>query len=123
MTCPNSPGPTSFKLVEQCAEPLGVVEPGAVDGGLFAGEPAGDGLAVDLAGPLVVRAVELWRVGLAAARGVAARGSPFQQGAGQREADLCQASGDVGVGALVGGGGFSHGAHPCVGAVELPSLP
>src|SRR5713101_8443650 len=47
-----------FEFAEQGAEGLGVGEPGLVAGGLLVGEVDGDGLAVDLAGPLVVGAVQ-----------------------------------------------------------------
>jgi hypothetical protein len=46
-----------------------VVEPGGVVGELVVGQDAGGGLAVFLAGPLVVRAVQPGRVGVAAAAG------------------------------------------------------
>ena len=69
-----------------------VVEPGAVVGELVVGEDAGDGLAVYLAGPLVVGAVQPGRVGVAAAAGVAAAGHPLGEGAGQGEADLASSA-------------------------------
>ena len=48
-----------FELGDELAEPLVVVEPGAVVGELLVGQDAGGGLAVLLAGPLVVGAVQL----------------------------------------------------------------
>ena len=52
-----------FELGDQFAEPAVVVEPGAVVGELVIGQDAGGGLAVFLAGPLVVGAVRPGRVG------------------------------------------------------------
>src|ERR1700690_4312492 len=57
---------------DDLAEPFVVVEPGAVVGELVVGEDAGGGLAVFLAGPLVVGAVRLRGVGVAGAAGGAA---------------------------------------------------
>ena len=65
-----------------------VVEPGLVVGELVVGQDPGDGLAVLLAGPLVVGAMQPGRVGVAAAAGVAAAGHPLGEGAGQDEAGL-----------------------------------
>ncbi|HEX8005640.1 MAG TPA: hypothetical protein VF482_04340 [Trebonia sp.] len=48
-----------FEFGDEFAEPFVVVEPGAVVGGLLIGQDAGGGLAVFLAGPLVVGAVRL----------------------------------------------------------------
>ena len=61
-----------LELAEQLAHFPGVVEQGLPGGELLGGEPPGDGLAADLAGPLGVRAVQLRRVGVAAAAGLAA---------------------------------------------------
>ena len=58
---------------------------GCVVGELAVGEDAGGGLAVLLAGPLVVGAVQPGRVGVAAAVRAAAAGHPVGEGAGQRE--------------------------------------
>src|SRR6266536_1741904 len=74
-----------FEFGDELAEPFVVVEPGAVVGELVVGQDAGGGLAVFLAGPLVVGAVQPGRVGAAAAAGVAAAGQPVGDGAGQRE--------------------------------------
>jgi hypothetical protein len=76
-----------LELGDQFAQAAVVVEPGAVVGELVVGEDAGGGLAVFLAGPLVVGAVWLGWVGVAAAAGVAAAGHPVSQGAGQGEAE------------------------------------
>src|SRR6266566_5154933 len=56
-----------FELGDELAQAAVVVEPGAVVGELVVGEDAGGGLAVFLAGPLVVGAVAPGRVGVAAA--------------------------------------------------------
>jgi hypothetical protein len=76
-----------FELGDEFAQAAVVVEPGTVVGELVVGEDAGGGLAVFLAGPLVVRAVRLRGVGVAAAAGVAAAGHPVGEGAGQGEAE------------------------------------
>src|SRR6266581_2233082 len=52
-----------FEFGGELAEPAVVVEPGAVVGELLLGQDAGGGLAVFLAGPLVVGAVQAGRVG------------------------------------------------------------
>src|SRR5215831_8390372 len=57
---------------EQRAEFFGVVEQWLPGGELLGGEPAGDGLAADFAGPFGVGAVQLGRVGMAAAASLAA---------------------------------------------------
>src|SRR6516162_2115781 len=69
---------------------------GPVVGELVVGQDAGGGLAVFLAGPLMVRAVRLRGVGVAAAAGVAATGHPVGQGAGQGEGGAGEAGGDLG---------------------------
>jgi hypothetical protein len=56
-----------LQLAEQAAQFPGVVEQGLPGGELLGGEPPGDGPAADLAGPLGVGAVQLRRVGVAAA--------------------------------------------------------
>ena len=61
-----------LELGDQFAEPAVVVEPGAVVGELVVGQDPGSGLAVFLAGPLVVGAVPLRGVGVAAAAAVSA---------------------------------------------------
>ena len=81
---------------DELAEAAVVVEPGAVVGELVVGQDAGGGLAVFLAGPLVVGAVQLRGVGVAAAAGVAAAGHPVGEGAGQREGGAGEAGGDLG---------------------------
>jgi hypothetical protein len=58
-----------LELGDECAQAAVVVEPGPVVGELVVGQDAGGGLAVFLAGPLVVGAVELRGVGAAAAAG------------------------------------------------------
>src|SRR5215471_14308685 len=57
---------------EQRAEFFGVVEQWLPGGELFGGEPAGDGLAADFAGPFGVGAVPGGGAGVAAAAGLAA---------------------------------------------------
>jgi len=57
-------------------DPLGVVR------GLAVGEAAGDGLASDLGGPLVVGAVQVGWVGVAAAARAGAAGAALDLGAG-----------------------------------------
>src|SRR5262249_2188272 len=69
----------------ELAQAAVVVEPGLVVGELVVGQEPGDGLAVLLAGPLVVGAVQLRGVGAAAAARVAAAHGPVGEGAGQRE--------------------------------------
>src|SRR6266487_889220 len=76
-----------FEFGGELAEPAVVVEPGAVVGELLLGQDAGGGLAVFLAGPLVVGAVQAGRVGVAAAVRPAAAGHPAGEGAGQGEAE------------------------------------
>src|ERR1700757_4762636 len=63
-----------LEVGEQGAESFRVVEQGLPVGELGLGEPAGDGLAADFAGPFGVGAVELRRVGVAAAAGPAPGG-------------------------------------------------
>src|SRR5207244_4433988 len=87
-----------FEFGDQFAEPAVVVEPGAVVGELVVGQDAGGGLAVFLAGPLVVGAVPPGRVGVAAAARVAAAGHPVGEGAGEREGDAGEAGGEPAVG-------------------------
>jgi hypothetical protein len=71
---------------EQRPDSLRVVEQGLPGGELGGGEPAGDGLAADFAGPFGVGAVQGGRVGVAAAVGLAAGVGADGQGAGQGEA-------------------------------------
>jgi hypothetical protein len=56
-----------FEFGDELAQAAVVVEPGAVVGELVIGQDAGGGCPVFLAGPLVVGAVPLRRVGVAAA--------------------------------------------------------
>ena len=56
-----------FEFGDEVAEAALVVEPGLVVGELVVGQDPGDGFAGDFAGPLVVGAVQLGRVGVAAA--------------------------------------------------------
>src|SRR5215510_3760018 len=94
-----------FELVEELAQAALVVEPAAVVGELVVGQEPGDGFAGDLAGPLVVGAVQGGRVGVAAAAGVAAAHGTLGEGAGEGEADLGDRGGDAGgLGALGRGG-------------------
>ena len=58
-----------LELGDELAEAAVVVEPGAVVGELVVGQDAGGGLAVFLAGPLVVGTVQPGRAGVAAAVG------------------------------------------------------
>lgn len=68
---------------QELADALVVVEPGGVVGGLAVAEDAGDGLAVVLAGPFAVGAVELRGVGVAAAVVPSALALAGGEGAGQ----------------------------------------
>src|SRR2546428_3867166 len=71
---------------EQCPDSFGVVEERLPGGELLAGEPAGDGLAADLAGPFGVGAVPGGRAGVAAAGRLAACVGADGEGAGQGRA-------------------------------------
>src|ERR1700730_15542376 len=88
--------PAGGVLGDELAEPLVVVEPGGVVGELVVGQDLRGGLAVFLAGPLVVGAVKLRGVGAAAAGGVSAAGQPVGHCAGQREGEAGEAGGDLG---------------------------
>src|ERR1700758_2619874 len=106
-----------FQLGDEVAEAALVVEPGLVVGELVVGQDPGEGLAVYLAGPLVVGAVQLGRVGVAAAAGVAAAGHPLGEGAGQDEAGLGglgDLAGDAGGAGPLGRGG-RHGVIAAAG--------
>src|SRR5258708_782008 len=70
---------------EELAEAAVVVEPGAVVGELVVGEDAGGGLAVFLAGPLVVGAVRLWRGRVGGGGWPGAAGGPGRGGGGAGE--------------------------------------
>jgi hypothetical protein len=83
-----------LQFAEQGAELLRVVEQGLVFGELAGGEPSGDGLAVDLAGPFGVGSVKPGRVGVAAAARLAAGVGADGEGAGQGEARLGELRGD-----------------------------
>src|ERR1022692_2296642 len=76
-----------FQFGGQLAELAGAGEPGRVGVVLGLGEDAGDGLALDGAGPLDVGAVQGGRAGLAGAAGLAAAGAADDDAAGQAEAD------------------------------------
>ena len=99
-----------------------VVEPGAVVGELVVGQDAGGGLAVFLAGPLVVGAVQPGRVGVAAAARVPAAGHPVGESAGQGKAGPGEGGdlgGDAGGAGLLGRGG----RHVLIVAAGVPHLP
>src|SRR6185369_12709929 len=69
---------------DQFAEPAVVVEPVLVVGDEVVGDETCDRLAVDLAGPLPVGAVQDRWVGVAVAAGPAAAGVPLDEGPGER---------------------------------------
>src|SRR5689334_9154885 len=112
-----------FEFGDELAQAAVVVEPGAVVGELLIGQDAGGGLAVFLAGPLVVGAVQPGRVGVAAAVGPAAAGHPVGEGAGQREGGAGEAGGDLGGDG--GGAGLlgRGGRHAAIVAACVPGLP
>ena len=95
---------------------------GPVVGELLIGQDAGGGFPVYLAGPLVVGAVPLRRVGVAAAAGVSAAGHPVGQGAGQGEADFGEAGGDLGGDGRGAGLLGRGGRHAAIVAAEIPRL-
>src|SRR6516165_11775179 len=99
-----------LEFAEQGAEFLRVVEQRLVFGEFGGGEPAGDGLAGDLAGPFGVGAVQPWRVGVAAAAGLAAGVGADGEGAGQGEARGGELGGDPVAGRALGCGWF-HATH------------
>jgi Recombinase/Recombinase zinc beta ribbon domain len=99
-----------FELGDQGAEPAVVAEPLPVVVELVVGDEPGDGLAVELAGPLPVGAVQDGRVGVAAAAGLAAADVPLEEGAGQREAEAGELGGDAGGAGLLASGG-RHAVH------------
>src|SRR5260370_37154687 len=111
-----------LEVGDERAQAAVVVEPGLVVGELVVGQDAGGGLAVFLAGPLVVGAVQPGRVGVAAAVRVAAAGHPVGQGAGQGEADAGEAGGDLG--GEAGGLGLlgRGGRHALIFAAGVPDL-
>jgi len=80
-----------------------VGDPFLVELGLRLGEPPVDGLAVDLGGPLPVRAMQLGRVAVAVAVRFAAAVVPLGQASGSDVADVGQLGGEVAVSALVAG--------------------
>ena len=90
-------------LSDQGAVASVVGDPFGVELGLGWGEPAVDGLAVDLRGPLPVGAVRVRRVGVAAAAGLAAPVVAQREAAGADVADVGQLGGEFPVVALVGG--------------------
>jgi hypothetical protein len=67
--------------------------------------------------------VQAWRVGLAAAAGLAAGGAPFEQGAGQCEAGLGQPLDDLVAFAQLVVGGIGHGLIFADVVVVVPPLP
>src|SRR5664279_567756 len=89
-----------------------VVDPLLVELGLGRGEPSVDGLGVDLRGPLPVGAVQLGRVGVAAAARLAAAVVSLGQAAGGDVADVGELGGEFAVATLVTGelarGGSRH---------------
>ena len=93
-----------LELGDQFAQAAVVVEPGAVVGELVVGQDPGSGLAVFLAGPLVVGAVPLRGVGVAAAAAGVRSGHPVGEGAGQGEA--------AAIAAEQNGGYFGSGYGP-----------
>jgi hypothetical protein len=70
-----------------------VGDPLFIEVGLALGEPTADGLAVDLGAPLPIGAVELWRVGAAAAAGAAAAGEALGDAARGDQANLGELGG------------------------------
>src|SRR5664280_3497210 len=80
-----------------------VVNPFLVELGLRLGEPPVDGLAVDLGGPLKVRAMQLRRVAVAVAVRFAAAVVSLSQASGSDVADVGELGGEVAVPALVTG--------------------
>ena len=100
-------GAECFEPGEEFAQAAVVVDPGLVVVVLVGAEPAADGLGGDLAGPLPVGAVQAGRVGVAAAVGPAAAGTPLGDGAGQDHAgagDGGELGGDLaGLGLVAGG--------------------
>ena len=92
-----------FQLGDQLAQAAVVADPLPVVGDLVVGDHAADGLAGPLAGPVPVRAVQLRRVGVAAAAGPAAAHAPLHEGAGQRKAQAGELGGDA-RGAVLGAG-------------------
>ena len=92
-----------FQLGDQLAQAAVVADPLPVVVDLVVGDQAADGLAGPLAGPLPVRAVQLRRVGVAAAAGPAAAHAPLDEGARQRQAQAGQLGGDA-RGAVLGAG-------------------
>jgi hypothetical protein len=73
-----------FEFGDELAQAAVVAGPGAVVGELVVGQDAGGSLAVLLAGPLVVGAVQLGRVGVAAAAWVFTRCAPGLSGMARR---------------------------------------
>ena len=99
-----------------------VVEPGAVVGELVVGQDAGGGLAVFLAGPLVVGAVQPGRVGVAAAVRRGRSGSSGRRGCragrSRRRRGGGELGGDGGGLGLLGRGG----RHVLIVAAGVPHL-
>src|SRR6266480_3242039 len=107
---------------DEFAQAAVVVEPVAVVGELVVGQDPGGGLAVFLAGPLVVGAVRAGRVGAAAAAGVSAAGHPVGEGAGEREGDVGEAGGDLGGDGRGAGVLGRGGRHVVIVAARVPGL-
>src|SRR6516162_11058086 len=99
-----------LEFAEQGAEFLRVVEQRLVFGEFGGGEPAGDGLAGDLAGPFGVGAVQPGRVGVAAAAWLAAGVGADGEGAGEGEARGGELGGDPVAGRALGWAWF-HATH------------
>src|SRR6266704_7091385 len=112
-----------FELGDELAQAAVVVEPGAVVGELVVGQDAGGGLAVFLAGPLVVGAVQAGRVGVAAAVRVSAAGHPVGEGTGEREGGAGEAGGDLGGDGRGAGLLGRGGRHVVIVAARVPHLP
>jgi integrase len=100
-------GAEGFEPGEELVQAAVVVDPCLVVAVLVGAEPAADGFGGDLAGPLVVGAVEAGRVGVAGAVAAAAAGAAFADRAGQHHAgggDGGEFGGDLlGLGLVAGG--------------------
>src|SRR5665811_337755 len=91
-----------------------VGDPAAVELGLAFAEPAAHGLAGDGTAPLVVGAVALWRVGLAAATRVPARGVAQHDAALADEPDIGELGRQCPVGALIVPVSYTHLTLPTI---------
>ncbi len=90
-------------LLDDVSQLAVVVDPFLVDVRLGLVESAGDGLAVDLGGPLVVGAVGLGWVGVAFAAGRGAARVAGGEAAGVDQADGGELGGDLAIALLVVG--------------------